>query len=176
MSRGLLDVISRYTQTFVLLQRYDDGLFTEPQGEPGGDLPSVDEARAAVAHLKRDLSARAEAGDLFGQERGEGLPAILGNLRQTVLGEPAYATVESRAAHLLYFVIKDHPFSDGNKRIASLLFVHFLHRNRRLLTASGGPVINDTGLAALALLIAESRPRDKDVLIRLTMNMLARHD
>lgn len=176
MSRGLVEVISRYTRTFVLLQRYDEGLLTEPGGEPGGDLPSVDEARTAVAHLRQDLVAQAEAGDLFGQERGQALAAIFGNLRQTVMGEPAYATLESRAAHLLYFVIKDHPFSDANKRIASLLFVHFLHRNRRLLVPSGGPVINDIGLAALALLIAESKPRDKDILIRLIMNMLARSE
>lgn len=118
------------------------------------------------------MVARGKASELFGRDRGDGLAAVLGNLDQSVFGEPAYPTVESKAAHLLYFVIKNHPFADGNKRIASLLFVEFLPRNRRLARGDG-PVINDVGLAALALLVAESDPRDKDVMIRLVMNMLA---
>jgi prophage maintenance system killer protein len=170
--RGLVDVIARYTQTFLLLQRYDEGLLTEPKGSPGGVLPAVQEARAAIARLKSDLIRRGEASDLFGREQEEGLAALLGNLDQTVLGEPAYPTVESKAAHLLYFVIKNHPFADGNKRIGSFLFVDFLNRNRRLFR-DGEAVINDVGLAALALLVAESAPKDKDVMIRLVMNMLA---
>ena len=170
--QGLIDVIARYTQTFLLLQRYDEGLLAEPKGVPGGVLPTVREARAAVSQLKNDLLQRGEATDLFGREREEGLSALLGNLEQTVLGKPAYPTIESKAAHLLYFVIKNHPFVDGNKRIGSFLFVGFLHRNRRLFR-DGAAVINDVGLAALALLIAESAPKDKDVMIRLVMNMLA---
>lgn len=170
--RGLVDIIARYTQTFLLLQRYDEGLLVEPKGVAGGALPDVQEARAAIGQLKRDLVGRGEATDLFGREREEGLAAVLGNLDQSVFGEPAYPTIESKAAHLLYFVIKNHPFSDGNKRIGSFLFVDFLHRNGRLFRAEE-PVINDVGLAALALLVAESVPRDKEVMIRLVMNMLA---
>jgi len=90
-----------------------------------------------------------------------------------VFGEPAYPTIESKAAHLLYFVVKNHPFIDGNKRSGAFLFVDFLHRNRRLIDALGNAVINDTGLAALTLLVAESDPKQKEVLIRLIMNMLA---
>jgi prophage maintenance system killer protein len=170
--RGLVDVIARYTQTFLLLQRYDEGLLVEPKGVAGGVLPPVAEARIAIARLKQDLLARGEATELFGREREEGLAALLGNLDQSVFGEPAYPTVESKAAHLLYFVIKNHPFSDGNKRIGSFLFVEFLHLNGRLIRNSEA-VINDVGLAALALLVAESAPKDKEVMIRLVMNMLA---
>lgn len=170
--RGLVDIIARYTQTFLLLQCYDAGLLVEPRGVPGGALPQVEEARAAIQELRRDLVARGEATELFGREREDGLAALLGNLDQSVFGEPAYPTIESKAAHLLYFVIKNHPFVDGNKRIGSFLFVEFLHRNGRLVRG-GEPVINDVGLAALALLVAESAPKDKDVMIRLVMNMLA---
>lgn len=170
--RGLVDVIARYTQTFLLLQRYDEGLLEAPRGTDGGLLPTPDAAHAAIAHLKHDLIARREATELFGREREDGLAALLGNLDQSVFGEPAYPTVEAKAAHLLYFVIKNHPFSDGNKRIGSFLFVDFLHRNGQLIR-NGDAVINDVGLAALALLVAESAPKDKDVMIRLVMNMLA---
>jgi len=171
--RGLVDVVSRYAQTFLLLQRYDEGLLTEPDAQPGGMLPTPDEARAALDKLKRELMARGEATDLFARDRGDGLASLLGNLDQTVFGEPAYPSVEAKAAHLLYFVIKNHPFSDGNKRSAAFLFVDFLYRNGRLLAANGEPVINDVGLAALTLLVAESDPANKDVMIRLVMNMLA---
>lgn len=171
--RGLVDIVTRYAQTFLLLQRYDEGLLAEPQEQRGGVLPTVAEARAALARLKADLMARGEATDLFARERDEAFAALLGNLDQTVFGEPAYPSVEAKAAHLLYFVIKNHPFSDGNKRSGAFLFVDFLNRNGRLLDEAGQPVINDIGLAALALLVAESAPANKDTMIRLIMNMLA---
>lgn len=172
MGRGLVDVIARYTQTFLWLQRYDEGLLAGPVGSPGGVLPTLAEARAAVARLKADLMVRGEASDLFGLERGDAFAAILGNLEQTVFGKPAYPSVETKAAHLLYFVIKNHPFADGNKRSGAFLFVDFLARNGRLIRNSA-PVVNDVGLAALALLVAESDARNKDVMIRLIENMLA---
>lgn len=174
--RGLLDVVTRYARTFLLLQRYDEGLLTDPPQQSGGTLPTPDQARVALGQLKSDLMSRGEATDLFARERGDGLDALLGNLDQTVFGEPAYPTVEAKAAHLLYFVIKNHPFADGNKRSGAFLFVDFLARNGRLMDANGQPVINDIGLAALALLVAESDPAQKDTLIRLIMNMLARQD
>jgi prophage maintenance system killer protein len=170
--RGLVDVIARYTHTFLWLQRYDEGLLTAPVGIPGGVLPLHTEALTGIAQLKADLMRRGEATDFFGRERGDAFAAILGNLEQTVFGEPAYPTVETKAAHLLYFIIKDHPFSDGNKRIGSYLFVDFLARNGQLLRGTE-PVINDVGLAALALLVAESDPSAKEVMIRLIENMLA---
>ncbi len=170
--RGLVDVIARYTQTFLWLQRYDEGLLAEPAGSPGGALPSLTEARAAIARLKAGLMARGEASDLFGRERDDAFAALLGNLEQSVFGEPAYPTIETKAAHLLYFVIKNHPFSDGNKRSGAFLFVDFLARNGRLIR-DGEPVINEVGLAALVLLVAESDAKAKEVMIRLIENMLA---
>ncbi len=170
--RGLVDIVSRYTHTFLWLQQYDEGLLNEPRGENGGTLPTVAEARHALADLKVQLMQRGEATELFARERGDGLEALLGNLVQTVFGEPAYPSVEGKAAHLLYFVVKNHPFADGNKRSGAFLFVDFLHRNGRLLDKNGHPVINDTGLAALTLLVAESDPKQKEILIRLIMHML----
>ncbi len=170
--RGLVDIIGRYAQTFLWLQQYDEGLLSEPKAQAGGELPTVEEARAALAEFKQQLMARGEATELFARERDGGLEALLGNLEQTVFGEPAYPSIESKAAHLLYFVVKNHPFSDGNKRSGAYLFADFLHRNGRLFNTHGEAVINDTGLAALTLLVAESDPKQKDTLIRLIMHML----
>jgi len=171
--RGLVEIISSYTQTFLWLQRYDEGLLEEPDGQSGGALASADEAMHGLGELKQQLIKRKEATALFANPRSDGLASIFGNLNQTVFGEPAYPTVESKAAHLLYFVVKNHPFSDGNKRSGAFLFVDFLHRNHRLLNDAGEPVINDMGLAALTLLVAESDPKQKETLIRLIMNMLS---
>lgn len=171
-ARGLVEIVSRYTQTFLLLQRYDEGLLTDPKGTAGGVMSSLDDVRHAIASLKADLMSRNEASELFGLERGDGLAAILGNLEQSVFGEPAYLTIERKAANLLYFVIKNHPLADGNKRTGAFLFVDFLNRNNALMR-SGQPIINDIGLAALALLVAESAPAQKETMIRLIENMLS---
>ncbi|MGL4767238.1 MAG: RhuM family protein [Formosimonas sp.] len=148
MGRGLVDVLARYAHTFLLLQQYDEGLLDEPAAQAGGSLPSLSETRAALARLKSELIGRGEATELFALERGDGLAALLGNLAQSVFGEPAYPSIESKAAHLLYFVVKNHPFTDGNKRSGAFLFIDFLNQNRRLLDANNVPVINDVGLAA----------------------------
>jgi prophage maintenance system killer protein len=171
--RGLVDIISRYTQTFLWLQRYDEGLLSEPAGQEGGLLPTVTDATTKLQHLKQSLMAKGEATELFAQPRDDGLAAILGNLNQSVFGEPAYPTIESKAAHLLYFVVKNHPFSDGNKRSGAFLFVDFLYINQRLFNKNSEAVINDTGLAALTLLVAESDPKQKSTLIQLIMTMLS---
>lgn len=171
--RGLIEIISRYTQTFLWLQRYDEGLLDDPQGQSGGVLLNPDDAMQSLNDLKAKLMARGEATELFAKPRGDGLASLLGNLEQSVFGEPAYPTIESKAAHLLYFMVKNHPFSDGNKRSGAFLFVDFLHRNGRLVNKNDEMVINDTGLAALTLLVAESDPKQKETLIRLIMNMLS---
>jgi len=169
--RGLIEIFTRYTQTFLLLQRYDEGLLSDPNGTADDVMLSLHEVRHSIASLKADLMSRDEASDLFGRERGDAPAAILGNLDQSVFGEAAYPTIERKAAHLLYFVIKNHPLADGNKRTGAFLFVDFLNRNNALMR-DGQPVINDIGLAALALLVAESAPAQKETIIRLIQNML----
>jgi len=171
--RGLVDVISRYTRTFLWLQQYDEGRLAEPEGQPGGRLMSLSEAISALGQLKKRLMERGEASDLFAMDKGGGLAAIWGALEQSVFGGAAYPSVEGKAAHLLYFMVKNHPFTDGNKRSAAFLFLHFLNENGRLFNDKGEPVINEAGLAALTLLVAESDPKDKDTVIRLILNLLA---
>ena len=100
--RGLVDIVSRYTHTFLWLQQYDAGLLQEPSGENGGVLPNVQEARTALHTFKQQLIARGEATELFAREREDGFAALLGNLEQSIFGAPAYPTSESKAAHLLY--------------------------------------------------------------------------
>lgn len=116
--------------------------------EPVGRLLSSVDAMESLQVLKQSLIERGEASVLFANPTDDGLAGIFGNLDQTVFGEPAYPSIESKAAHLLYFVVKNHPFSDGNKRSGAFLFVGFLSRNGRLFDTSGNTVINDTGLAA----------------------------
>jgi prophage maintenance system killer protein len=171
--KGLADIVSRYAQTFLILQRYDEGLLTSPPVQEGGILPTITEARSSLLELKKRLIERKEATDLFAREPNNGLAGILGNLDQSVFGDPAYPSLECKAAHLLYFIIKNHPFNDGNKRSGAFLFVDFLNKNNRLLNRDGQPVINDNGLAALTLLVAESSPTQKETMIALIMNMLA---
>lgn len=172
--RAVLDVVQRYTRSWRLLLEYDEGRLAEAPERavaPTAAL-SLDDARAAVASLRSDLARRGEAGTLLGQERGDGLAGILGAIEQTFGGEPLYPSVQVRAAHVLYFVIKDHPFSDGNKRIGTLLFLEYLRRNGLLLRADGSPRLADNAMVALALLIAESDPAQKELMIRLVLNLL----
>ena len=112
------------------------------------------------------MAARNEATALFGNERESGFESILKNIEQTFAGEPLYKTIREKAAHLLYFVIKDHPFTDGNKRIACFVFLLYL----KLQNTSSK--FNDNGLVALALLVAESDPKQKDLMVRLIVNLL----
>ena len=114
-----------------------------------------------------------EAGGLFGQEVGDKFAAVLGNINQTYGGKQLYPSLEEKAAHLLYFLIKDHPFADGNKRIGSLVFMLYLVQNNALYSSkSGERKINDNALAALALLVAESRPQHKEIMVGLIVNLI----
>jgi prophage maintenance system killer protein len=172
---GLLTVITEYTRSWLLLHQYDSGtLATRELHREVRFRITEDEANKAIHHLRKDLMQRNEAGDLFGRERERGiLKGILESIEQTFAGNELYPTVEDKAANLLYFLVKDHPFVDGNKRIASLLFIWFLEKNNFLSTPDGDRKINDNALVALTLLVAESNPKQKDVMIRLIINLIS---
>ncbi len=172
-SLALLDIISKYTKTFVLLQSIDtDSLETPPILTPALIEITLEQYRHAVKTLKQTLIDKQMASELFGQERGESFKGIVGALYQTFGGQDLYPSIEEKASHLLYFIIKDHPFSDGNKRSAAFLFIWFLSQNHHLYRSGLTPKLNDNALVALTLLIAESKPTDKDVMIRLVMHLL----
>ena len=175
--QAVLEVVQRYSRAWRWLLAYDEDrlapAFAEPDGVP--EALGLAEAQLAIDTLRRDLAHCGESTPLFGQENRQALAGILGAIEQTFDGQPLYPTAQLRAAHLLYFVIKDHPFADGNKRIGTLLFLEFLRRNQLLLLPDGQPRIADNGMAALALLIAESAPQQKDLIIRLVMALLEDH-
>ena len=127
----------------------------------------LDEALAAIGELKQTLIAKGEATELFGRVRGDGLASALATIEQGFGDELFYPNVASRGAHLLYFVIKNHPLADGNKRCGSFLFLWYLRRNAALLARPVEQLINDNTLVALALLVAESLPDQKTLMIRL---------
>lgn len=165
---AVLDLINGYADTWRLLLEYDeDRLATPPGSRPAVGVLDYATAAAAIAEFRQELMARKEASELFGNPRGDALEGILGNIEQTMFGEPLYTSREQKAAHLLYFVVKDHPFSDGNKRIGSLLFLLYLKQE------GIAHALNPQALTALTLLIAESAPSSKDLMIRLIMNLLA---
>ncbi|OGL39146.1 MAG: hypothetical protein A3C43_04250 [Candidatus Schekmanbacteria bacterium RIFCSPHIGHO2_02_FULL_38_11] len=171
-STGLLHVITDYANTWLLLQKYDEDKLEISRKTKSLFVFEYDEAVQAINELKHNLISKKEAGNLFGIERSDGLKSILGSISQTFGGEELYPSIEEKAAHLLYFIIKDHPFTDGNKRIGSFLFIVFLARNRYLFKKNGERKFNDNALVALALLIAESAPKHKDIMIKLIMNFL----
>ena len=167
---AVLDLVRRYGLTWQLLLQYDEDrllppAFAHPSSGPILDLAAV---RRAIDCLRTELTARGEATGLFGRERGDCLAGLLGAIDQTFDGQDLYPTIEEKAAHLLYFVIKDHPFTDGNKRIGSLLFLLYLQTGGLMDAVR----IDNKGLVALALLIAASDPVRKELLIRLIVNLL----
>ncbi len=165
-------ILTRYIDygiPYLAIPQYDEDRLSLPKGcHVARKSLDYQQTKAAIFSLQAELLNCGEAGNLFGQERDQHLEGILGNLEQTFDGKELYPSVEEKAAHLLYFVIKDHPFSDGNKRIGAFLFVLFLRENDLLEQSR----LNDNGLVALALLIAESDPGQKDLLIRLIINLL----
>ncbi len=168
----ILNLLSSYAKTLTLLEHYDHGKLATVKKTKGKFVLEYDEAKKIIETIKKGLIAKKEAGALFGKENESKLKGIIGNIYQTFDKKEVYSSVEEKAAHLLYFIIKDHPFVDGNKRIASCLFVYFLDKNNYLYRPTGEKKINDNALIALSLLIAVSSPKDKDILIRIITNLI----
>ena len=166
-------VISDYARSWSLLQGYDEQQLAEVGiKQPDMQPLELDEALKAIGELKQTLIAKGEATELFGQLRGDGLASALATIEQGFGDELFYPNVATRAAHLLYFVIKNHPLADGNKRCGSFLFLWYLRRNAALLARPVEQLINDNTLVALALLVAESLPDQKTLMIRLIEHFL----
>ncbi len=172
-SNSLLSVIHDYANSWKFLKEYDEG---ELKLRKSKDIEKkkfdYEFIHSSIEVLKTVLIDKKEASDLFGIERDGSFRGILKTIYQTFDGKELYSSLDEKAAHLLYFIIKDHPFSDGNKRIASFCFVFFLRLNRIDIRANGERKINDNTLVALALLIAESDPKDKELMVALTTNLL----
>ena len=169
IGQEILNIISQYHKTWDTLLRYDeDRLYEESLTQDNFIEFELDEVRIAINQLKVDLMNRGEASSLFGNLKDHQLAGILGSLNQTFDSVPLYKTHLERAAHLLYFIIKDHPFSDGNKRIGCLLFLMYLHK-----AGLKQAIPENNHLIAMALLIAKSNPAHKDLIIQLIMRLIS---
>lgn len=170
---AVLAVINDYARSWSLLQGYDEQSLKSLTKKQNDMLAlELDDVLVAIAELKKTLIEKGEASELFGQLRGDGLTSALATIEQGFAHELFYPNVASRAAHLLYFVIKNHPFADGNKRIGSFLFLWYLRVNQHLLAKPVEQLINDNTLVALALLVAESLPDQKELMIRLVEHFI----
>ncbi|MDG1819317.1 MAG: RhuM family protein [Porticoccaceae bacterium] len=173
VGEAVLAVINDYARSWSLLQGYDEGSLLDASGKQEGMQSLVlDETLVAIDQLKRELISKGEATNLFAQLRNDGLASALATIEQGFAGGWFYPNVASRAAHLLYFVIKNHPLADGNKRTGSFLFLWYLRNNQHLLAKPVERLINDNTLVALALLVAESKPEQKELMIRLTQQFI----
>ena len=170
---AVLAVIHDYARSWSLLQGYDEESLLDASGKREGMQPlALDDTLLAIDQLKRELISKGEATNLFAQLRNDGLESALATIEQGFAGDWFYPNVASRAAHLLYFVIKNHPLADGNKRTGSFLFLWYLRNNQHLLAKPVEHLINDNALVALALLVAESKPEQKELMIRLTQQFI----
>lgn len=168
--RSVLDIVNRYARTWQLLLQYDENKLPSPKGGVRESVPlHIDGVRAAIGSLKEELVEKGEATDLFGNERSDTLAGIIVTIHQTFDGKDLYPSIEEKAANLLYFVVKDHPFTDGNKRIGSFLFLLFLQVNGILDKKH----MDNKALVALTLLTASSDPGQKELLVRLIVNLLS---
>lgn len=167
-ANGILEVISKYADSFRMLEEYDNGkILFKKAPRPKKDL-TIEKATEIILQLKKSV----KGGEFFGKPRKGSFEASLGAIYQTFDGEDVYKTVTEKAANLLYLLIKDHPFYDGNKRIGALLFIVFLTLNDFHLTEGGETKMSDKALTAVALLIAESEPKEKGMIIALICKML----
>lgn len=168
----ILNLLSNYAKTLTLLEEYDKGKLKRTKGKKSKYVLRYEKCKKIISEIKKELMTKKEASELFGKEVGGSFDGIIKGLYQTFDRKELYPTIEDKTSHLLYFVIKDHPFTDGNKRIGSFLFVYFLDKNDYLYRENGEKKINDNALVALALLIAESDPKEKDILIKIITNLI----
>ena len=168
----LLRLLNEYANALTILHEYDNkSLKINRRKEPTYVL-TYESAVKIINEIRTRLGEKGEATELFGREFGHKFKSIIGALYQTFDKKELYASMEEKAAHILYLIIKDHPFSDGNKRVGSLLFVYFLGKNGYLRKATGEPKFNDNTIVALSLLIAASDPREKETMIKIITNLL----
>jgi predicted DNA binding protein len=165
----ILALIKEFASTWVSLDAYDKDELRSIGATKRAVKLTGQELTAAIAQLRNELLRKGEATEIFAEERSRGsIEGIVGNVMQSFSGKPLYPTAEEKAAHLLYFMVKNHPFTDGNKRSGAFAFVWFLRKAR----IKGGRNINPTGLTALTLLIAESRPEKKAQMVALVTQLL----
>lgn len=165
-SKQVLDVIEKYTKALNLLDDYDHQKILKPTGNKSTYVLSYEECKKVIENMK--FSQR---NDLFGNEKDDSFKSSINAIYQTFAGEEIYPSLEEKAGNLLYFITKNHSFSDGNKRIAATMFLYFLEKNNAL-TKNGQKVIDDDTLVAITIMIAESKPDEKDTMIKLIMNFL----
>jgi hypothetical protein len=168
-AKGLLQVITDYAYALTTLDRFDHGtLAIEQTTRPAAYVMTYEASMEIITSMKSGF------GGFFGLEKDQGFKSALGAIYQTFGGEELYPSVEEKAANLLYFVVKNHAFSDGNKRIGAALCIAFLAGNHALYRGDGSKRIADNALVALTLLIAESRPRDKDTIVKVIVSLINR--
>jgi len=173
LTDGLLAIISHYSKSFELLDKYDkDELSSDNLNNEVIYVINYKDVKQAIQKLKTDLIAKGEASELFGNEKDDSFKGILGSVSQTAFGQLAYPTIEEQAVQLLYSIIKGHPFNDGNKRIGSFIFVWYLEQNRHHLNEFGERKINDNTLVTLALAVAQSSPEQRETIQKLIMNLI----
>ena len=167
MISGVADVLGQYSESLRLLESYDEQSLKAPKGT--GDIRQLEyqEARELINSMPYFLES-----DLFGREKDDSFKSALAGVYQSFGGEELYPSVQEKAANLLYMIIKNHPFNDGNKRIGATMFVYFLSLNKALTDGLGRPLIANNTLAAITLMIALSKPDEKDMMCLLVMNML----
>lgn len=165
-SKQVLTVVKRYSHALELLDAYDHQNMTRPKGSEAIYVLTYEECRKVIDSMKFG-----ESSSLFGNEKDDSFKGSIGAVYQSFGGEDLYPTLEEKAANLLYFVTKNHSFSDGNKRIAATIFLYFLDKNG-VLFQNGGKLIDDHTLVALTIMIAESNPEEKEMMISVIMNCL----
>ncbi len=165
-SRQVLDVIQKYSKALDLLDSYDHQTMERPEGNAATYELTYEECMDVISRMRFGAES-----DLFGREKDDSFRGSIGNIYQSYAGQELYPTLEEKAAHLLYFVTKNHSFLDGNKRIAATMFLYFLDKNG-VLFAGGEKLIDDHTLVALTIMIAESKPEEKDMMITVIMNCL----